>query len=137
MLARGHRASKGEGRIQSLVHVALRPGPHHCALLLLSVQVCVLSSSALSHRVRSEGSHPPLCPSCFTSWPSHLGPGTQPCVPSSCESCPLQMPFISFSSLLADSTGLHLLRWRGARSQDGMLFLPSLGAKPARCFSAV
>lgn len=34
--------------------------------------------------------------------------------------------------LLAASVGAHLLRWRGARSQDGMLFLPHLGAKPAQ-----
>ena len=47
------------------------------------------------------------------------------------------MPSIMLGGLLAASVGAHLLRWRGARSQDGMLFLPHLGAKPARCFSAV
>lgn len=35
------------------------------------------------------------------------------------------MPFIPFSTFLANSAGLRLLRWHGARSQDGMLFLPS------------
>lgn len=36
--------------------------------------------------------------------------------------------------LLAASVGAHLLRWRGARSQDGMLFLPHLGAKASQMF---
>lgn len=73
----------------------------------------------------------------FNFCPLTSGPGIQSRDPSSCESCPLQMPSIPFSGLLAAGTGLHLLRWRGARSQDGTLFLPGLGAKPARCFLAV
>lgn len=136
MLAWGHTASKGRGRFKVWVHLVPRPGLHHHAPLPSSVQVCFLSSPALSSVGKAEGSCPLLWSPCCTSAPAPSGPSIQSCDPSSCESCPLQMPSIPSGRLLAASTALHLLRWRGARSQDGTLFLPSLGAKPARCFSA-
>ena len=79
---------------------------------------------------------PTVAPLFYLPAVSPRGLVASPVTPSSCESCPLQRPSLPLSGLLAASAGLHLLRWRGARSQDGMLFLPHLGAKPARCFSA-